>query len=359
MNNKWRNIGLLASIFVISIFLSIKTEGIFISSRNVINLLRQISVNGILAIGMTMIIIIGGIDLSVGSMLAACAVISASLQVYHGLGTAETIALAVLLGAAMGAFNGFFITFFNVHPFIITLGMMTIARGIALIISQGASIAPLNPSYTVIGTGNIPGVIAGVLFMLFCLYFIIKSVLVYLENKNKFFIINIVGILLFSLAGGYHVFQQGLPIMVMIFFTLAFIIHIVLEKTRFGRYLYAIGGNKEAARLSGVNIRRTVFLVFLIMGVLASVSGIVLSARLNAGTPTLGNMAELDAIAACVIGGTSLMGGEGTIFGTILGAFIIGILNNGLSLLNVETFLQYIFKGIIIIGAVVIDKFRK
>ncbi len=359
MERKWRNIGLLISIVVISIFLSIKTEGIFISSRNIINLMRQVSVNGILAIGMTMIIITAGIDLSVGSVLAVCAIVSAYLQVFQGFNTITAILFAIITGAGLGAFNGFFVTAFKIHPFIITLGMMTIARGLALIISKGASIAPLNPAYTAIGTEDISPNIAGVIFVLFCGCYLIKSIKKFKIAKNKFQILFIFGIIIFSIVGSYFIFQNGIPIMALIFFLIAFLAHILLENTKFGRYLYAIGGNSEAARLSGINIKRTVFIVFIIMGMLSSVSGIILSARLNAGTPTLGQMAELDAIASCVIGGTSLMGGVGTIPGTIMGAFIIGILNNGLSLLNVETFLQYVFKGIIIIGAVAIDRLRK
>ncbi len=359
MNKNWRNIGLLISIFAISIFLSIRTQGIFISSRNIINLMRQVSVNGILAIGMTMIIITAGIDLSVGSVLAACAVVSSYLQVFQGFNAVSAIIFTIITGALLGAFNGFFISSLNIHPFIITLGMMTIGRGVALIISKGASIAPLDSAYTIIGTGDIPPVLAGVIFVLFCVYHLFKIIKKFKSSGNKLHIFFILGIIIFCIFGSRIIFQNGIPIMALIFFMLAFLVHILLENTKFGRYLYAIGGNREAARLSGINIKKVIFSVFIIMGVLASISGIILSARLNAGTPTLGQMAELDAIASCVIGGTSLMGGVGTITGTILGAFIIGILNNGLSLLNVDTFLQYIFKGIIIIGAVAIDKFKK
>ncbi len=286
----------------------------FLTVRNLLNVVRQISVIGLIAIGVTMIIITRGIDLSSGSLLALSAVIAASLaqrpdwaaRMYPNLPALPVIVpvvLALAVGAIVGMINGGLVAFTGIPPFIATLGMMTAARGIALLYADGRPISSLTDSYNFIGQGTIAGV----------------------------------------------------PVPILIFAFIGVISYVMLNHTKFGKYLFAIGGNENAAFVSGVNIKKYKVLVYTYGSFLAALSGIVLSSRISSGQPGLGLAYELDAIAAATIGGTSHSGGIGTIGGTIVGALIIGVLNNGLDLLNVSAYWQQIVKGIIIVGAVILD----
>lgn len=285
----------------------------FLQTRNLLNVVRQISVMGLIAIGVTMVIITGGIDLSSGSVLALSAVVAASLaqqmdwseKKFPGLDVPvlAPILAALLVGVICGCINGSIIARFRIPPFIATLGMMTVARGFALIYSE-RPVSGLTDQYNFIGQGHI----------------------------------------------------LGIPVPILILATVAIIAHIMLNNTRFGRHIYALGGNEQAARISGLNISRIKIGVYTIAGMLAGLAGLVLSSRIGSGQPGLGLGYELDAIAAAVIGGTSLSGGIGTIWGTIVGALIIGVLNNGLDLLNVSAYWQTIVKGSIIVIAVIIDE---
>jgi D-xylose transport system permease protein len=356
----WRKYGLLLALVIMGIALTILTEGVFFTPRNLINLTRQSAVNGILAVGMTFVILIAGIDLSIGSVVAFAGISVAYFQVILGWPTVPSIAGALLCGTAAGMFNGFFVTRFSIHPFIITLGMMTIARGMALIISKGASIAPMSERFAAIGNNSISPVISIVLVALFSLLWLWGSVKSFLNKQGGLAAAG--GAVLKLAAAGLFLWLcsfDGIPIIVAVFAAIAVCGVFILHRTAFGRYMYAIGGNETASYLSGINVKGVKFLVFSIMGLLSGIAGVILTARLNAATPTMGNMFELDAIASVVIGGTSLMGGVGTVEGTIIGAFIIGILNNGLQLLNVDPFLQYVVKGLIIIGAVMLDRRKK
>lgn len=359
-NIDWRKYGLLLALVIMGIALTALTEGVFFSPRNLVNLTRQVAVNGILAVGMTFVILLAGIDLSIGSVVAFAGIAVAYLQVVLGWGTAPSIAAALLCGAAAGMFNGFFVTRFAIHPFIITLGMMTIARGLALIISKGASIAPMSDSFASIGNSSVPPYAAMAAVAVLAAFWIAGSVKGIIRAKGGAG--EIAGAVLKLAVAGFFMWLfsfEGLPVIVSVFAVIAFAGIFILHKTAFGRYMFAIGGNETASYLSGINVKGVKFLVFTIMGLLSGAAGVVLTARLNAATPTMGNMFELDAIASVVIGGTSLMGGTGSVEGTIIGAFIIGILNNGLQLLNVDPFLQYVVKGFIIIGAVMLDRRKK
>jgi inositol transport system permease protein len=268
---------------------------------------------GLIAIGVTMVIITGGIDLSSGSVLALAAVVSTSLAQrldwseikFPGLDVPVIVPIlaALAVGAACGLVNGSLIARFKIPPFIATLGMMTIARGFALIYSE-RPVSGLTDSYNYIGQGE----------------------------------------------------PFGIPVPIVILAVVAIGAHVMLNNTRFGRHIYALGGNEQAARISGINISRVKIGVYTIAGLLAGLSGLVLSSRIGSGQPGLGLGYELDAIASAVIGGTSLSGGIGTIWGTIVGALIIGVLNNGLDLLNVSAYWQTIVKGSIIVVAVIIDE---
>lgn len=276
---------------------------VFATGRNLLNILLQSSVNGVIAVGMTFVIIAGGIDLSVGATLAMSAVIATSLG-HPG----ESASIALLAGLAIGVLcgfvNGIVIGKFEVAPFIVTLAMMTILRGLVLVISNGRPVIDLSSSFNSIGGGH--------------LLFIPNPVIAFL-------VVVVVGIL-------------------------------VLRLTRFGRYVYAVGGNELSAKVSGINTRLVLGATFLISGILAGLAGVILASRVRTGSPVAGIGYELDAIAASVIGGTSLQGGIGSIFGTFIGALIIGVINNGLDLANVSSYYQQIVKGLVIFLVVLLDK---
>lgn len=286
----------------------------FLNPQNLINVVRQISVIGLLALGVMVCIIALGIDLSLGSVLGFSAVVTASLvqqpswkeALYPGLQLPAIVAVGAGLGAGLllGGVNGSLIAKFRIPPFIATLGMMTMARGFAYIYSNGRPVSTLNPDFLWIGGGDI----------------------------------------------------LGLPVPIIIFGFVIVASHLMLNNTRFGRHVYAIGGNETAARVSGVNLGRTKVLIYMFSGLMAGLGGVVLTARVQSATPALGMGYELDAIAAAVIGGTSFAGGIGTVWGTVIGALIIGVMNNGLDLLNVSPFYQQVVKGVIIIVAIIIDE---
>ncbi|MCC7526562.1 MAG: ribose ABC transporter permease, partial [Chitinophagaceae bacterium] len=288
--------GIFIAFILICIILSIATP-YFFTAQNIIIVLRQVSINGILAIGVTYVIIAGGIDLSLGSVLALTGVIAASFAHPGTFALAVPVLLALLVGMAIGAVNGLVITLGKVAPFIVTLGMMTIARGLALVWSDGRPVTNLSPAFNYIGGGDL-------LFV---------------------------------------------PVPILLFGLVIFISAVVLNYTRMGRYIYAVGGNENAAKASGIRVNRVKLFAYIMCSGLAGLAGVILAARINTGQPNAGIAYELDAIAAVVIGGTSLMGGRGSIAGTVIGVLIIGVINNGLDLLNVSSYYQQIIKGIIII----------
>ncbi|MFB2563975.1 ABC transporter permease [Rhizobium sp. IMFF44] len=280
----------------------------FLTWGNWLNLLRQSSINGILAIGVTFVILTKGIDLSVGSIMALAGMLAASFVTTgneHFVGIA--VAVALVTGALMGLANGVIIARINVPPFVTTLGMLSMARGLTLIYSEGRPTANLSAAFRWIGSGNI----------------------------------------------------LGLPLPVIIFFAVFIIGWITLTRTTFGRYVYAVGGNEKAARTSGISTRTIIAATYVISGLLAGLGGLVLAARTTAALPQAGIGYELDAIAAVVIGGTSLSGGRGSLVGTLFGALIIGTINNGMDLMGVSSYYQQLLKGGIIIIAVIADQIRK
>jgi ribose transport system permease protein len=286
----------------------------FATSENMFNVMRQISVNLCISVGMTLVILTGGIDLSVGSILAFSGAVAAGLMkngleaedanFFIGFTFLGCALAAVASGAALGWFNGWMITRFKVPPFVATLAMLTIARGCTMLYTNGFPITGLGSSFAFIGTG----------------------------------------------------WLLGVPMPVWVAVAVIAVFAFFVRKTRTGRYIYAIGGNEKAALLSGVNVKRVKVAVYMIAGALSAVAGLLVTARLDSAQPNAGSGYELDSIAAVVIGGTSLNGGKGSIFGTVVGAMIIGVLNNGLVLLNVSPFWQQVIKGGVILLAVIIDK---
>jgi ribose/xylose/arabinose/galactoside ABC-type transport system permease subunit len=278
----------------------------FLTVSNLLNVVEQTSINAIVAVGMTFVILSGGIDLSVGSIVALSGVVlGAALQAEQPLTIA--LLLALVTGLMCGLANGALVSWGGLPPFIVTLGMMSIARGAALVFTEGRPVSGFDSSFRVLATGRLALVPAPVVIM----------ALVYL------------------------------------------IAHVVLTRTTFGRYVYAIGGNEEATRLSGVRVRFHKTMIYGVSGLTSAMAAVILTARLNSAQPIAGMMYELDAIAATVIGGTSLMGGEGTLGGTLVGALIMGVLRNGLNLLGVSSFLQQIVIGAVIVVAVLIDTVLK
>lgn len=296
-----RQFGTLIGLLGLCIVLWILTPYFFTVS-NLLNVAQQASINAIIAVGMTFVIITAGIDLSVGSILALSGVVLGSC-LQSGFPMPLAIILGLSVGLLAGLLNGLLITYGHLPPFISTLGMMSIARGTALLFSDGRPISGFSKGFRSLATGEVFNIPAPVLIM--------------------------VGIYIIA--------------------------HLTLTRTKLGRYTYAIGGNEEAAILSGVNVKLYKGVVYGLSGLLSGVAAIILTARLNSAQPIAGTMYELDAIAATVIGGTSLMGGEGTIFGTLIGALIMGVLRNGLNLLGVSSFIQQIVIGSVIIVAVLMD----
>lgn len=281
-------------------------SGNFLTGTNLLNVLRQISINGILAIGMTIVCLTGGIDLSVGSIVAFSGIIAAGLLRDKEYPIALIVLIAIAIGGLLGLYNGYFVAYWNAAPFVVTLSMMTIARGMTYVYSTGRPISNLPTEFLAIGKGSIAGVPVPTIILI--IVFILASVM--------------------------------------------------LTKLKFGRYVYAVGGNENAAMVSGINVKRIKMMVYVLSGIACGIAAIILTARVSAGLPTAGESYELDAIAATVIGGTSLSGGRGRLWGTIVGAILLGIVNNGLDLMNVSSFYQQIVKGLIILGAILIDSKR-
>lgn len=355
-------IALLAMMAILAVL-----DSAFFTPRNLSNLSRQVTTIGIISVGMTMVILLEGIDLSVGSLVGLSAIVVTVLM-QAGLNIWLAIGLTLAgCGFGVGAWNGWWIARYRIPPFIITLGMMTVARGLALALSNGSSVPVTDPTFPELGGAYIPKVASGVLLtVILVAYAGSAGKRIWGNSRQGSSRVTadtlMVGIaVLVGIAAAAHVFvgYRGIPVPVAIFAVVAFLGAFVLRNTRFGRGVYAVGGNEAAARLSGVGVFRTKLIVYGIVGLLSAVSGILLASRLNGASPNLGNMFELDAIASVVIGGTSLSGGSGTVAGSVVGAFIIGVLNNGMSLMGVPTFYQLVVKGFIIMLAVWFDVVNK
>ena len=297
------NIGIVVVLLIMCIIISITTDK-FLTAANVVSVLRQISINTYIALGMTLIIILGHIDLSVGAIVAMSGTLTVGFIVNQGMPVPLAIILGILIGVLTGFVSGFIVSRFRVPAFIITMAMMNVANGVAYVYSGGQSTRITNEFFSAIGMGYLFKVIP-------------------------------------------------LPVIYMVI--LIIVISFVLNKTKFGTYVYAIGGNRESARLSGVPIKKVEIIVFTLSGFVSAFAGLVLCSRMYSGQPSVGGGYELDAIAACVLGGTSMSGGKGRISGTVFGALVIGIISNGLNLIGISSYWQLIIKGLIIACAVLLD----
>ena len=359
---------MLIAIAVIMAFFSVATDGAYLSARNLSTLLRKTSITGILAIGMVFVIISAEIDLSVGSLMGLLGGFAAIADVWWGFPLPATIIVTIALGLIFGIWNGWWVAYRKVPSFIVTLAGYLAFRGILIGLTNGTTVSPISGTMTVIGQGylsDIAGVILGGIavigFVLWGNYQRRSRQQLQLEvsalskdfTKYALFAVIVLGAI--YLLNDY----RGIPFPVLVLAVLAILGLFLSRKTSFGRHVYAIGGNIDAAKLSGINVEKTKLIIFAMNGVLVAIAGLILSARLGAGSPSAGQNAELDAIAACVIGGASLAGGVGSVFGVVIGALIIASLDNGMSMLDVPTFWQYIVKGGILLLAVWIDTSNK
>ncbi len=362
------------------------TDWIFFSARNMSNLFRQMTIVSFLSIGMVMVIVTGNIDLSVGSVVGLVSAVTAYLQaillppllesmipgadilVRGLLSTGITIVIGLLVGILIGVWQGWVVAYLGVPAFIVTLGGMLIFRGGVLGVTQGKTIVPIEDSFRLIAQGYLPknvGFALGIIAVIILFFMTLRTRKLKKEYgfslapitadllKASFFSAVIMAFVLMMNS------YRGIPNPVLLMAFVALIFAYITDNTKLGRHAYALGGNLEATRLSGINIRKNIFTVFVLMGALCGVSGIVLTGYVAAGTIGGGVNYELEAIAACVIGGTSLMGGEGRIFGALVGSLIMASLLNGMSVMNMPAFWQFIIRGLVLILAVYVDVLSK
>ncbi len=372
-----RTYGLIIATIMIWVFFFVVTDGGYLGPQNFSNLFRQMSVTAILSVGMVLVIVTGNIDLSVGNFAGFISVVVAKLQndLWRTVLPDQPLlaaALSVLIGLAVAVLFGMLqasvISYLRVPAFIVTLGGMWVFKGLLLIVTEGKTIAANQPYFTAIGQGYLPPlagwvVAAGVVALLFYNMFMSRQKKrQYGFDMGSIYTDLLKTVLLSGLLVAYVAFvnrYNGLQIPVLILAAVAVVVSYVSNNTRFGRYAYAIGGNREAARLSGVNINRNIFMIFVLMGFLCGVSGIVLASYVGYGTIAAGNGYELVAIAACLLGGVATAGGAGTIFGAMIGALIMASLTNGLQIMNVPAAWQYVVQGIILVLAVLGDVYLK
>src|SRR4030095_9580521 len=352
------------ALIAIWLYFHYSTGEIFLDPRNFSNLMRQTAVTGVLAVGMLMVIITAQIDLSVGSVVGLAGGIAAISQGWWGLGLVPSLTLGILVALAIGAFQGSLVAHLNIPAFIVTLGGLLAWRGVILGLSRGETIPIRLRAFKAIGQNYVDPRFAGVLAVLGVLAVVWMNIARNRARRRHGLAVQttastLLRILLPAAVILWFISKmnnyEGIPIPVIILIAIALGGAFLTQNTTFGRYLYAIGGKPDAARLSGINIRRHILAVFCIMGVLTGVAAIIYTARVGSALPGRGQLLELDAIAACVIGGTSLMGGRGTVFGAILGALIMASLDNGMSLMRVEPYSQMIIKGAILVAAVGLD----
>ena len=387
--NNLREYGLLGSLLVIMAFFEFVTSGVLLAPVNITNLILQNSYIVIMALGMLLIIVGGNIDLSVGSIVGFVGAIAATLMVDYKMPWVPVVGISLLLGAAIGAAQGYFVAFAKIPSFIVTLGGMLIFRGLTGNILLGQFVGPFPKDFQSISSGFITDVLTGPLGSIFSDGFLFgpsfrwTSMLIglvgaaflifsstrrwnnakahtletepfaFFVGKNMIFAILIVG---FSyLLSSY----RGLPNVLIIMGVLIMLYTFVTTRMTIGRRIYALGGNRLAAQLSGIRTERLIFATFVNMGVLAALAGLIVAARLNSATPSAGNSFELDVIAACFIGGASASGGVGKVMGVVIGAFVMGVMNNGMSILGIGIFWQQVVKGIVLLAAVYLDVYNK
>jgi putative multiple sugar transport system permease protein len=374
-----KQFGMVIALIVIFIIFYILSGGKNATPMNINNLVMQNGYIIVLAVGMLLCVLTGNVDLGVGSTVALTGAVSAILIIDKNFAVPLAIAAALLIGLAVGIFEGAFISLLGIPPFIVTLATMLIGRGLTYVALQAQTKGPLPNSYNAIGAGYIPTLtmqIGNFAFDLICvLIALLVTVLLVLSEYKSYkrklkysFAVNPVWqtglkLVVFILIIWFFMYRlavyRGIPIVLILMAALIGIYHFITSKTVSGRYIYALGGNEKAAKLSGINTSKVYFWVYTNMGLLCGIAGVILSARNGSATPKAGDGFEMDAIAACYIGGAATAGGIGTIIGAVVGAFVMGILNNGMSLIGWSTDIQKVVKGLVLLGAVTFDLVSK
>ncbi|EIW17804.1 MULTISPECIES: multiple monosaccharide ABC transporter permease [Pelosinus] len=374
--NNIREYGMVIALVSIVIFFEIVSKGVLLQPLNVTNLIQQNSYILILAIGMLLVIVAFQIDLSVGSIAAFVGAVSAILMIDHHIGVVPGILISLLIGGLAGAFQGYWVAYFKIPGFIVTLAGMLIFRGLTMTALEGQSKAPFPEVFQKMSNGFIPDVLSGTSIHITTLVVGIILTLVYIyfelnhrkaKQEYNFEVIPVqflaAKLVFVGVAINWFMYllasYKGIPNVLILLFILIVFYTFITTKTVIGRHIYALGGNEKAAKLSGVKTERIVFWVFVNMGVLAALSGLVFAARLNAATPKAGTGFELDAIAACFIGGASTAGGIGVVMGAIIGGLVMGVMNNGMSLIGVTIDMQQTIKGLVLLLAVAFDIYTK
>jgi len=371
-----RQYGMIITLVLIMLLFQVLTDGLLLKPLNITNLILQNSYILVLAIGMLLVIITGHIDLSVGSVAAFVGAISAILMVKMQVHPAAAVIISLLIGALVGAWQGFWVAYVKIPSFIVTLAGMLLFRGLTMIVLDGQSIAPFPESFQLISSGFLPDLFGGngLHLMTVVIGVILSAILVWTEwNRRQtqrsyqfdveptgFFIAKLIGMVavvnLFTFVLATY---EGIPNILILLFALIVLYSFVMKKTVMGRHIYALGGNEKAASLSGVRTKQKTFWVFVNMGVLSALAGLIFAARLNAATPKAGVNFELDAIAACFIGGASATGGIGTVIGAMIGGLVMGVMNNGMSLIGLGIDWQQGIKGLVLLLAVAFDIYNK
>jgi putative multiple sugar transport system permease protein len=376
MKSNLRDYGMLFSLVAILAFFAIMTDGTILRPVNLTNVILQNSYIVIMALGMLLVIVAGHIDLSVGSVVGFVGALAAILMVQFKLDPISTTVICLAVGAAIGAAQGYFIAFYRIPSFIVTLAGMLVFRGLSLAVLQGQSVGPFPKSFQLLSSGFIPDLfsIPGLHVLSLILGLAGAAVVVVLSIRSRqshqkhgieqepylFFALRNVAIALALVALSYQLATyKGLPNVLMVMILLIAIYAFATRQTTIGRRIYALGGNEKAAKLSGINTERLTFITFVNMGVLAALAGLIFAARLNTATPKAGVSFELDVIAACFIGGASASGGVGKVTGAVIGAFIMGVMNNGMSILGVGIDWQQVIKGLVLLAAVFFDVYNK
>jgi D-xylose transport system permease protein len=345
----WRSLTMVGALLAIWIVFSLTTHGTFLTPRNLSLLARQMAVTSILAVGMVLVIVAGQIDLSVGALAGLTGAIAAMAYTNRDWPLAAAFLLVLALGAVLGGLQGALVAWLRIPPFIVTLGGMLVFQGALLGVTGGVSTSPTK-DFVYVGQAYVSGPLGWAGAAAIAAFFAWRAI----RSSSRRWVWLGLAVLPLGFTAVMSAYE-GIPVPVLLVLVLATMLSVLAQQTRFGRHLYAIGGNREAAFYSGINIEQHIVGVFTLMGFMAAIAGIVLTARVGSATSDAGRMMELDAIAAAVIGGTSLLGGQGTVWGALLGALVMASLDNGMSLMNTEAFWQPIIKGTILVAAVAVD----
>ncbi len=376
LKNNLREYGMLISLVAIMVFFQVMTNGTLFQPLNLTNLILQNSYIVIMALGMLLVIVAGHIDLSVGSVCGFVGAVAAVLMVEYNMHYLLAGFLCLVLGGVIGAAQGYWVAFYKIPSFIVTLAGMLVFKGLALAVLQGQSVGPFPPEFQLLSTGFIPDLFSGESLRITSLIAGLAMACVLLVVKVRgranrlkhgmdnepaavFMLKNLVFALMIAAFAYLLASYKGLPNVLIVMLLLMLVYDFITTRTTIGRRVYALGGNEKAARLSGIKTERVTFYTFINMGVLSGLAGLIFAARLNTATPKAGLGFELDVIAACFIGGASASGGVGKVMGAVIGAFIMGVMNNGMSIMGIGIDYQQVIKGLVLLAAVCVDVYNK